>query len=36
MKIDMNDIEAVKKALAILDAQREVLVKQIRKLIYQS
>ena len=36
MNIDMNDIEQVKNALAILDAQREILIKQLRKLIYQS
>lgn len=36
MNIDMNDIEQVKQALAILDAQREILIKQLRKLIYQS
>lgn len=36
MNIDMNDIEQVKKALAIIEAQRELLIKQLRKLIYQS
>jgi hypothetical protein len=32
----MNDIEQVKKALALVEAQREILIKQLRKLIYQS
>ena len=36
MNIDMNDIEQVKKALEIVEAQREILIKQLRKLIYQS
>ena len=36
MNIDMNDIEQVKKALALVEAQREILIKQLRKLIYQS
>lgn len=36
MNIDMNDIEQVKKALEIIEAQREILIKQLRKLIYQS
>jgi hypothetical protein len=36
MNIDMNDIEQVKKALEILEAKREILIKQLRKLIYQS
>lgn len=36
MNIDMNNIEEVKKALAIIEAQREILVKQLRKLIYKS
>lgn len=36
MKVDMNNIEEVKKALAKLDAQREILVKQLRKLIYSA
>ncbi len=36
MNIDMNNIEDVKKALAIIEAQREMLVKQLRKLIYKS
>ena len=36
MNIDMNNIEEVKKALAIIEAQREMLVKQLRKLIYKS
>ena len=34
MEIDMNNIEDVKKALAILDQQREILIKQLRKLVY--
>lgn len=36
MNIDMNDIEQVKKALEIIEAQREILIKQLRKLIYES
>lgn len=36
MNIDMNDIEQIKKVLAILDAHREILIKQLRKLIYES
>jgi hypothetical protein len=32
----MNDIEQVKKALELVEAQREILIKQLRKLIYQS
>lgn len=36
MNIDMNNIEEVKKALAIVEAQREILIKQLRKLIYKS
>lgn len=36
MNIDMNNIEEVKKALAIIEAQREILIKQLRKLIYKS
>lgn len=36
MNIDMNDIEQVKRALAIIEAQRDILIKQLRKLIYQS
>lgn len=36
MNIDMNDIEQVKKALELVEAQREILIKQLRKLIYQS
>ena len=36
MNIDMNDIEQVKKALELIEAQRDILIKQLRKLIYQS
>jgi hypothetical protein len=32
----MNDIEQVKKALELIEAQRDILIKQLRKLIYQS